>query len=30
MTTTVGAVDFNNTEDRRVQEGISEKSAENT
>ena len=30
MSVTVGAVDFNNTEDRRVQENISEKSAENT
>ena len=30
MIATAGAVDFHNTEDRRVQENISEKSAENT
>jgi hypothetical protein len=30
MIVTAGAVDFHNTEDCRVQEDISEKSAENT
>ena len=30
MSVAVDAVDFHNTEDRRAQENISEKSAENT